>query len=234
MERDIKGTYIVNIVTQMEAGGAQKAAFMVTNALLQRGIYSELWFLYKKREVEDYIRFPNVRIFSDRQPRGIGEIYAILRKVEDAFASERPTGVITFTHYANVLGQLAAWKAGVRYRLATQRSPSWLYPLVAKVLDMLWGSLGIYSANVYVSHSVELSFRSYPVFYRKRSHTILNGLEQPQPTLSRNEARKRFGLPLEATVILSVGRLAYQKNHELLIGLFAEKELSRVNRLVSR
>jgi phage replication-related protein YjqB (UPF0714/DUF867 family) len=40
---------ILNIVTQMEAGGAQKAALQICEKLMEKGFRSEVWFLYKKR-----------------------------------------------------------------------------------------------------------------------------------------------------------------------------------------
>lgn len=40
---------VVNIVTQMEAGGAQQAAMNIADVLQKRGYEAEIWFLYMKR-----------------------------------------------------------------------------------------------------------------------------------------------------------------------------------------
>lgn len=206
---------IVNIVTQMEAGGAQKAAIQVSEALRERGWQSQVWFLYKKRPT--YNAFPFIRWIYDQRPNGLVGICCLMRRLRDWVYEEQPVGVITYTHYANVIGQVVAWSVGVPYRLATQRNPSWSYPLGARFIDKLWGSVGIYTANIYVSECVARSFEKYPNSYRAKSRVVLNGLRKPQPLTSRAEARRKLGLPNDAIIVVNVGRLASQKNQELLI-----------------
>jgi glycosyltransferase involved in cell wall biosynthesis len=46
---------------------------------------------------------------------------------------------------------------------------------------------------------------------------IEHGLDAPAPTRHREEARRRFNLPLPQPLLLNVGRLMAQKNQELLI-----------------
>ncbi len=51
---------IVQMVTQMEAGGAQRVALLLAEALRNRGYEVEVWFLYVKRPT--YMSFPGVRV----------------------------------------------------------------------------------------------------------------------------------------------------------------------------
>lgn len=220
MEMESRCPLIINIVTQMEGGGAQKAAIQMCENFNKRGFRSEVWFLYKKRAT--YESYANTRWILDRRPKKFGEVLHLFRTLWTWLREANPIGVITYTHYANVIGQLTAWAVGVRYRLATQRNPSWSYPTGARLMDALFGSIGIYTANIFVSKSVEKSFANYPKSYKARSCVALNGLKKPIPTISKAEARQKFGLPQDAFIIINLGRLAFQKNQELLIRVIAE------------
>lgn len=50
---------IIQIVTQMEAAGAQRVAYILHDSLRRRGHATELWFLYLKRPA--YTDKPGVR-----------------------------------------------------------------------------------------------------------------------------------------------------------------------------
>lgn len=207
--------FIVNIITQMEAGGAQKAAVQVCERLIERGFRSEVWFLYKKRPT--YVDRHYVRWLWNEKPNSIQAFIALCIKLYHWFRITKPKGAITYTHYANIIGQTTACLAGIKHRLATQRNPSWSYPVVARWLDLVIGSLGIYTRNIFVSHSVERSFQSYPSAYQHRSTIVYNGLRQPVTTCDKTAARLALGLPVDRIIIVSIGRLAHQKNHALLI-----------------
>ncbi|MFN3805434.1 MAG: glycosyltransferase family 4 protein [Pyrobaculum sp.] len=163
-----------------------------------------------------------IKWICDRRPNKLSEVYNLLLTLRNWMLQEQPIGVITYTHYANVIGQFLAWSVGIRYRLATQRNPSWSYPFGVRLLDKLWGTVGIYTANIYVSQSVANSFGKYPNRYRSRSRIVLNGLRIPRPSLSREEARQKLAIPPDAVVVVNVGRLAPQKNQEVLISAIAK------------
>lgn len=76
------------------------------------------------------------------------------------------------------------------------------------------------------SNAVQESYaRVFPGFVR-RSMVIHDAIDAGQPSPNREEARRRFGLPLDATIVGTIGRLAPQKDHDTL--LRATREL--VNR----
>lgn len=211
----MKKQLIINIVTQMEAGGAQKAAVQVCEGLIQRGFTSEVWFLYKKRDT--YVNRPHIRWLCDGRPKTIYDFILLCIKLYRWLRNTQPNGVITYTHYANVIGQTVAYLAGIPYRMATQRNPSWSYPAIARWLDQWLGTIGIYTSNIFVSHSVADSFQSYPTTYNDRSRVVLNGLAKPGTQCTKLAARTKFGLPVDRIIVTNVGRLAAQKNQQLLI-----------------
>jgi glycosyltransferase involved in cell wall biosynthesis len=203
---------IVQIVTQMEAAGAQRVAYLLHDALHNRGHDTELWFLYLKRPA--YIGKPGVRVLAGRRPSLPGRLLLAM-KLFAWIRSCKPDVVITHTHYANILGQLAAAFAGVRRRVAVHHSILTEYPAFARYVDWLMGTLGVYTTQIAVSNSVVDSMLNYPRRYRSNVHTIYNGI-----ALGRNSclpSQRRASVQANSPKILHVGRLSPEKNHELLL-----------------
>lgn len=213
---------VVTIVTQLEAGGAQVAALRLSEGLRAKGHDTETWFLYEKRPT--FEGAPEVRVVWPRRPKSPVEFLRLITQLRRELRRLRPDAVVTFTHYANVLGQAAARASGVPVRIASQRNPSFSYPGPIRWLDRTLGRLGWYTDNVAVSHDTRSSFDSYPTAYRRRMTVIHNGLRLSEPgpadpcerAEARRAARRRLGLPEEPRIIVMVGRLARQKNHALL------------------
>ncbi len=211
--------FILNIVTQMEAAGAQKAALQVCEELIERGYRSEVWFLYKKRATFEALTY--VKCVSDERPRNLREFVLLLIRLREWMSDTKPMGVITYTHYANIIGQVIAYTLGVENRLATHHSPSWSYPLVARLCDMILGTLGVYTSIIYVSESVRKSFVRYPCLYKSKGRVVVNGLRVLRSRATKAEARQGFGLPQDAIIVVNIGRLAYEKNQQMLIKAIA-------------
>ena len=208
---------IVNIVTQMEAAGAQQVAINIAAILRNKGYEAEVWFLYLKRPA--YNGYKGVRVIFNRKPSTIIDYILIFWSLIRLMHRQRPKVVITHTYYANILGQVAAYLFGVQARLAVQHNPSYTYPKIAKILDHAIGNLGFYKRNIVVSRAVSNSFDSYSALYKKRCTLIYYGIPALKLTLDQEKARSQFGLPLKSSLIVNVGRLAAQKNQSLLIRL---------------
>lgn len=209
---------VIQIVTQMEAGGAQKVAHLLHEGLEARLPHPELWFLYTKREA--YSGLSGVSSLFNHPPNPLD--YAVIAaRLYRRLRDNRPDVVITHTHYANVLGQAIAHAAGVPKRIAVHHNPVFTYPNSARLLDRVLGEVGTYSSAVAVSSAVVSTFRSYPARYLRLLTTVRNGLIFPEadPAL---DVRARYGIPESAPLLVSVGRLAVQKNHELLLRALRE------------
>jgi glycosyltransferase involved in cell wall biosynthesis len=133
--------------------------------------------------------------------------------------------VITHTHYANVMGQIIAQVCRVPQRIAVQHNLLYTYPKIAAWVDKLLGMTSIYSANVAVSGEVINSAAQYPHAYRQKLTQIYNGIPLQADNGQANDAehnraqeiRQRWGLPLDAPLLLNVGRMARQKNQGMLL-----------------
>lgn len=210
---------VITVITQMEGGGAQNASIRMAQELRKRGHQAETCFLYVKRGV--YSGYDHVKVMSPTAPRGPLDYLRIFASFVGYVRSERPDAIIGFTYYANIFGAVAGLLAGVKLRVASQRNPSWTYPRAGRVLDRIVGSLGGYTGNIAVSRAVLDSFAAYPASYLKKMTVVHNGIPHREATLPRIEARKRYGLPLHDKLLVTTGRLSFQKNHEVLLRAIA-------------
>jgi glycosyltransferase involved in cell wall biosynthesis len=210
---------ILQIVTQMEAGGAQKVAWLLADGLRQRGHESELWFIYRKRAT----RFDgaDLRCLYPARPHP-GMVGAIARRLFQEFAQKRFDALITHTHYANVICQPVAALAGIPVRIAVHHNPAPTFPPPARWLDAIIGSTAIYTHSVSVSNVTRNSFAAYPPSYRRKHSTIFNGLKADARHYNY-DLHDRRNIPTGARIVVNVGRLAPQKNQSLLL-----KALARV------
>jgi glycosyltransferase involved in cell wall biosynthesis len=210
---------IFQLVTQMEAGGAQRVAYLLKTEFESRGYDSNLWFLYTKRPA--YAGLSGVGSLMDHPPSALGAI-KILFRLGRMIWTESPDVLITHTHYANVLCHLLSSVLGVRHRIAVQHNPTHSYPRAVRIADAVMGSIGFYSANVAVSKTVADSINGYPRFYRDRLTIAYNGVPEPPAPALRQTTRQRLDIPLDTPLLVNVGRFSVQKNQEFLIRLVAQ------------
>jgi hypothetical protein len=136
---------VAQLVTQMEAGGAQRVAELLGEGLRARGHEAELWFMYIKRPT--HVALPGVRIVTNQCPTG-SDVGAVAARLWQMLQDYRPDAFISHTHYANVIGQFVARLAGIRRRLAVQHNGLDTYPSLVRWADALLGSTGFYTQNV--------------------------------------------------------------------------------------
>lgn len=211
---------IVQIVTQMEGGGAQRVAALLASAFGRRGLDQELWFLYRKRPTYDDL--PNNLVIWDYPPRGPLDYARIIYRLCRQLRRNRPSCLITHTHYSNVLGCLIGMLAGVKCRIAVQHNPVGTYPRMAKWLDWILGASGVYHRNIAVSQAVIASVQGYPSAYRQRVNLVRNGIEVPTAMAPEEATRRKWRLPVDRPLLVSVGRLSTQKNHEAILKAMRE------------
>jgi glycosyltransferase involved in cell wall biosynthesis len=204
---------VVQIVTQMEAAGAQAVAYQLHEGLSRKGHDSELWFLYTKRPA--YVGLRGVSSLLDHPP-SVPDYLAITARLCRNLRQHRPDAVITHTQYANVLGQTVAAAAGVPKRIAVHHGPRAQDSLLPRIADCLLGHTNAYSDIVVVSEFVKQSAQSYLRSYSKRVRYIRNAVEDLKQTKIEG-LRAKWGIPPHKPMLLCVGRLSRQKNHDTLI-----------------
>lgn len=205
---------IIQIVTQMEAGGAQRVALLLHQEMLQRGIPSELWFLYAKTGA--YANEPGVRSLWPSRPR-FYQVPLLWLRLWSALRKARPHAVITHTHYANAFAQPAAKLLGIPHRLAVHHNDLETYPATARVLERWMKRAGVFTSSIAVSENVRCSLiKSNSALYSDSTRRIYNGI-----ALATIDAEDLDSpLPQHLTdrkILFTVGRLTDQKNQQALI-----------------
>ena len=215
---------IVILCTQLEGGGAQRASFNLSKGLINKGFDCENWFLYKKHENYDNLEIKKIVILN-RQIESKKDYFWVLVSYYNLLRKKKPDAIIAFAHYANVLGLIIAWIAGVKIRIASHRNPSWgNMSKKLKYLDKLCAYFNIYTSITSVSNSTKKSFRHYYLKDYNRIVVIENGVELRSITETKKNCRRIFNLPENEFIIGTVGRLDKQKNHIYSINLIKKSE----------
>lgn len=209
----------VGVVSFMNAAGAQEAMMRLMRQLRLRGHDTEVWFLYEKNSC--YRGLPGVRVILPKANLSPLDLPRLFFRLLALYRQTKPDAVIGFLPLANILGLLTASIAGVRVRIASQRSPGPTFGQVMRLLDREMGSRGVYGKIVCVSKAVMDSFSTYPQAYRERLSVINNGIEWTPSILSKSAARGSFGIPDTYPLLVATGRFAPQKNYDLMVRVLA-------------
>lgn len=209
---------IIQVQTQAEAGGAQRISDMVGEGLRARGHEVRTVFMYRKTEVYD--RDPHADFILTKPPRSLpGQIRAAIG-LAGYLRNARPDAVVTFQHYGNIFGTIGARLASVDLIIANQSGAPQTRGVrgILTQIDKLMGTFGAYHANVVNSSWTEAQFDSFPQAYRRRMSRIDHGVPAPSVAVDKAAARAAFGLPQEAWLAVSSGRMAPSKNQIALVG----------------
>jgi len=209
---------IIQVVTQMEAGGAQRVAFLLHQELRSRGLDAELWFLFQKTPA--YASEPGVKLLWPARPTVL-QLPSLMRALVAAMKQAHPAAVITHTHYANLIALPVARMCGVATRLAVHHNAIETYPRIARLLESTWKRLGIYTQSIAVSEDVKASLiRWNTAAYQHSTRCIYNGLSTGEAQTPGTD-----GLLAELPgkdILFNVGRLTAQKNQQAIIRVLAE------------
>ena len=218
---------IIQVQTQAEAGGAQRVSEMLGEGLRARGHDVRTAFLYRKTDAYD--RDPHADFMLDCPPRNLFEQVAAVVRLVSHVHTARPDAVISFQHWGNIAGTLAARLSGVKNILANQSGAPQAQGMrgFLTLVDRLMGVSGLYRINVVNSAWTEAQFAAFPAAYRKRLHRIDHGVSTTLRLRSRQQTRAAFGLPVDVPLVISTGRLVVSKNHAALVG--ALKALGHVH-----
>ena len=194
---------ILQIIHDSERGGVQKLAAMIEQGLIPQRFTVETTYLYPRAGAPAFVKLA----------------YA-LRMVRIIWRGGFDT-LVAYQSTASILVGVVGWLAGCRLRVVHQTCTPAAMPLPLRLTDQLVGSLGLYSANIINSAATWASLTQYPSRYRRAMILIEHGLDAPVAAHSRDETRRRFDLPVSRPVLLNVGRLAEQKNQDVLIRALA-------------
>ena len=213
---------VVLLQTQAEAAGAQEIARMLGCGFTARGYDVHYGFFFRRTAAYD--AQPRTFFCSRERPTSPWQLVRMFAALVRHLRELRPDAVLCFQHYGNVVGTLAARCAGVRTVIANRNSVQSLVPRWLDAIDLLFGVIGWFAAIVLNSGAVEQEYNNHPRRYRKRLLRIDNGFERKTTVLSREHARRVFGLPADAVLLGDVARFHPIKNLTAAIRLLPGRD----------
>lgn len=216
---------ILFIGTQMATGGAQKVLLDQASWFYSHGYQVGVAFLYdrdglKKRWQKEY-PFPiyDLKAF-DKKVGILKQSFSLLQGVKRLwrlFREDQFDAVETFTLDSNLLVLPLAWLAGISVRIATHhgyaKTDSWLKRAVHSWMINRGGADVLIAVTENIrSQSISEGVKS------ERVTTIPNGIQVPSIPEKRTQLlRAALNIPEGAVLVLSAGRLVYEKAYEVLI-----------------
>lgn len=225
----MKGSRVLFVCTQMEAGGVQRRSTAMCKALRSKGLDSRVVFLYRKRGAYDDLDF--CRSLLPSKPRGLLDLGKAVIGLYKEIRAHRSTAVVGMAHYSSPLASITAALAGVPNRVATQTNPPDSVPFIGRALDFLCGVTRLYTSNICASKSIEAEFSQYPARYKRTLKTVVNGVEHSPSEVPVTGAyidlRDRLAASGRPT-IMNCGRLSKQKNQPFLIDCMQDVDANLV------
>jgi glycosyltransferase involved in cell wall biosynthesis len=211
---------IALVQTQAEGAGAQEIMRILGEGLIARGYDVHYVFFFRRTAAFD--AQPNTHFCALERPNTVRSLVKMLRDLVRHLRALRPDVVLTFQHYGNLIGTVAARFASASV-IANRTSARALEPRWTRILDFALGVTGLFHRVVVNSKAVEGEYTRFPPVYRKRIVRIDHGFAPKRSSLSRDEARRRFGLALDASLLGSVARLHPEKNLGAAIKLLVQR-----------
>lgn len=193
------------IQTQGENAGAQEISRLVGAGLGNRGYNVNHLFFYRKSPSFDAPA--NTRYCSLDRPRGLAGALKFPMQLLREIRAIKPDAILTFQHYGNTVGGIAARLACSAPIIANQVSARMLMNPFVRTADLALGLLGTFDLITVNSADMLADYSRYPNNYSKRLRYIPHGFDLKRTKLTRQQARAAFGLPSDVPLLGSVARL---------------------------
>jgi glycosyltransferase involved in cell wall biosynthesis len=220
-----KNMGILLLGSQIATGGSQNNLLRQAAWLHERGYSVTAAFLYDKEKLlpswsSNYpfpihdLGFapPTANIFMQAVlfVRGVFRLFRLIGR-------RGTIAIETFTHHANLIGLPAAWMAGIPNRIGSHRGKIEGFPPILERLHAMMINSPIATRLVVVAQRVREDALAEGV-HTERIITIVNGVNIPKVNKADVlRVRAELGLRDDDIILLSVGRLRYQKGHDILL-----------------
>jgi L-malate glycosyltransferase len=211
---------ILFIQTQGENAGAQEISRLVGAGLGARGYDVSHLFFYRKSPSFDAP--PNTRYCSHDRPRGVLGALKFPMQLLREIRAIRPDAILTFQHYGNTVGGIAARLASSAPVIANQVSARMLMNPLVRTVDLALGMFGVFDLITVNSSDMLMDYARYPNNYSKRLRYIPHGFDLKTTDLTKQQARAAFGLPPDVPLLGSVARLNAGKRLDAAISTLAD------------
>jgi glycosyltransferase involved in cell wall biosynthesis len=213
----MNGTRVALCVTELDVGGAERCLVQLALGLRDRG-WRPAVFCLAPRPAAPLDVLPN-QLEAGGVPvhflggRGLWQARRVLAKLERSFREFQPKLVQDFLFHANVLGTLAARRAGVPIITTGIRvaEPRWWHAWVFRA------TAARANRHVCVSQAVADYWSRRAGISREACRVIPNGINAEAARRVRPADLAEFGIPADGPALIAVGRLDRQKGTDLLL-----------------
>jgi glycosyltransferase involved in cell wall biosynthesis len=207
------------VIAQLDIGGAERQVVNLASGLRSLGFDVEVAVFYPEGELEATLRAAGVRVHHLKRTsvHGIETILDLRRLL----GGHRKDIVHAFLWPANWRARIAAIVAGVPVVIASPRSVEtwlrWYHVVVDRLLARKTSAIVV---NASAIRDFLVDREGVP---RELFHVIPNGIDlAPFDGLpSKSDAKAALGIPATVPMILTVGNLQPEKNHEDFLALAA-------------
>jgi glycosyltransferase involved in cell wall biosynthesis len=216
---------ILLLGTQMATGGAQRVLLDQARWFHECGYKVTVIFLYDKEGLHEKwqaispVPIINLKAFHGHGKgiknlislaKGLASLWSLLRR-------EKIDVIETFTHDSNMVALPIALLARIPVRIATHHGMIEGFSRWREIIHSWMVNHNIAHKLVTVSEKTRQLALQEGV-HAERIAVIQNGIAAlPLESRSRLELRKETGMDADDLVLISVGRLVYQKAHEVLV-----------------
>lgn len=213
--------HVLLIQTQAENAGAQEISRLLGAGLSARGHRVSNLFFFRKSDSFD--EPPETFYCALRRPGNPVALLRMLWTLGGHIRTTRPDAVLTFQHFGNVIGagvtRLVSRAPVVANQVSSALSMSW--PI--RTADIVMGSAGFFDRITLNSRDMEREYSRYPQAYRSRMVHVPHGFEDKALVLPKQDARQKFNLPADRTLLGCAARLHPHKRLDAAIRLLPDQ-----------
>jgi glycosyltransferase involved in cell wall biosynthesis len=214
--------------SQMETGGAQRVLLNQAAWFHEQGYTVTVVFLYDKEmlraEWQKNAAFPIINLQA-RRPGADGQanLFHLVGGIFRAWSlisSGNFDAIETFTHHSSLIGLPLAWLCGVPVRIATHHGRIHNFPVLLQMFHSWMINWGIATKLVAVTEPTRQAAIDEGV-QSTRIEVIQNGVQISDVSQEiKDGIRTELAIPLDGKCMISVGRLAPEKGHAVLMDAF--------------
>ena len=187
---------ILQLVTHNRPGGVSTLAEMVEAGLRDRGYEIETLAL---RSAEGWVTAPRDMLH-----------------VAAATLFKRPDCIFSYQAAASIYGSFLGWVRGVPLRVTHHTAEPSAVRAHWRLLDTLFGILGVHTHLVANSEATRSAFDTWPKAYRNRFVLIPHGVD-PLQDADGLDWREQLAVAQTSLLLVATGRLTDQKNHVVAV-----------------
>jgi len=212
---------IVILNSTLGSGATTKVLQAVQTGLSREGTKCTLLGLYRKNADDQGFDASSFVLEKSISKIDYLRLFMLLRS---RLKKENPDVLICSLPFANIYGAIVGKLLGVKKIISISHGTFPFYKdLYLRVrLEMILGALNFFSFRVCVSENVRRSYTRKLDPFKGNFRVIHNASLISKYEITKSEARIRLGITSDQKVLITVGRLSEEKNHEFLFSLLNE------------